>query len=703
MTYTHLLSEGKIGKITIKNRVVMAPMCLGVGQLDGTPSEKMLDYYEARAKGGAGLIITEITRVDDRTGASTFVQLAASKDCHTAPLSALAERIHRHGAKVFVQLHHPGRQNVGLMVDMIPLCTAADKVTRGKFQRVLLKIMPAAKLLLKHNFVLSSVAPSKCPPAYFAGGRVRALRKAEIKRLIGKFVDAAERVKTSGCDGVELHAAHGYLLQQFLSPYTNKREDEYGGCLDNRLRFLTDIIAGIRERCGKDFPIIVRLSVDEMYRYIGKENTGYALEEGVLAAKILERAGIDAIDVSSAGYDAMNYWLEPVTFDLGWRKNLAAAVKKAVKIPVIAANLIRSPEQAEEQLASGVQDFVALGRPFLADPEWVDKVAEGKPDSIKRCFMCLHCFESMQHNAYKLTNGGCAANPALGAERERASLEKTGQGKTVAIVGGGPAGLTAAEILSERGYNTILFEKESRLGGQVYLASRPPKKDKTAWCIDDLAAACRRNGADIRLNTPADKKTLAELSPYAVIIATGGDTLRPASINGIDGANVVSAADVLSGKVVLENKKIVIAGSGMTGLETAELLAGKNKLAVAEMADTVGPGAWFQHLDDILPKLKSAGVKFLTDKQLTSVTEYGVTLKDTRTRAAQTLACDTVILALGVRPERKLYDELSGNGAYVTEKTNADGKILLFKIGDADKSGNIAHATETAYALCKTL
>ncbi|MDR3215943.1 MAG: FAD-dependent oxidoreductase [Clostridiaceae bacterium] len=702
MTYNHLFSEGKIGKLTLKNRVVMAPMCLGTGQLDGTPSEKMLDYYEARAKGGAGLIITEITRVDDRTGASTFVQLAASRDYHTAPLGELAERVHRHGSKIFVQLHHPGRQNVGLMVDMIPMCVAADKLLKGKFKDILLKIMPAAKILLKRNMVLSSVAPSKCPPAYFAEGRVRALRKGEIKKLIGEFVDAAERVKNSGCDGVELHAAHGYLLQQFLSPYTNKRKDNYGGSLDNRMRFITEIMAGIKERCGKDFPLIVRLSVDEMYDKIDKKGTGYSLEEGILAAKILERAGADAIDVSCAGYDTMNYWLEPVSFEPGWRKNLAAAVKKAVKIPVIAANLIRSPQQAEEQIKSGIQDFAALGRPFLADPEWVNKAEAGEPSSIKRCFMCLHCFESMQHNAYKLTNGGCAANPSLGAEKERASLEKNGNGATVAIVGGGPAGLTAAEILSERGYKAVLFEKEARLGGQVYLASRPPQKDKTLWCIDDLTAACAKNGVDIRLGTVADKETLAALSPYAVIIASGGNTVRPAAIAGANGDNVYAASDVFNGAVSFEGKKIVIAGSGMTGLETAETLAKNNKLAVVEMADTVAPGTWLQHVDDILPKLKADGVKFLTSKRLMSIDAGGVTLQDTRTKKTQTLSCDAVVLALGVKPEHALYDELAADGAYSADGSK-DGKILLYKIGDADASGNIACATSSAYNLCKSL
>ena len=332
MKYEKLFTPIKIGNVEIKNRIAMAPMLMDFGQFDGTTTDQLMNYYEERAKGGTGLIITEITRVNDRTGASAFAQLGMSHDYQIEGMSKLADRIHSHGAKIFVQLHHPGRQNMGLLMGTLPLSIACDKAMPF-FKDALYKVVPAGKLLMKYHIVPRVVAPSKCENSYFSDGNNRELRKSEIKGLIKDFVAAAVRVKKSGCDGVQLHASHGYLLQQFLSPNTNHRTDEYGGSLENRMRFLLEIIAGIKEQCGQDFPIIVRLTVDECYEMIGKKGKGYDLKEGVEMAKRLEKAGVDAIDVSSAAYDTFNYWLEPTSFKCGWRKYMAAAVKEAVSIP----------------------------------------------------------------------------------------------------------------------------------------------------------------------------------------------------------------------------------------------------------------------------------------------------------------------------------------------------------------------------------
>ena len=289
------------------------------------------------------------------------------------------------------------------------------------------------------------------------------------------------RVKKAGCDGVELHSSHGYLLQQFLSPVTNRRTDEYGGSLENRMRFILNIIKGIKAACGEDFPVIVRLTVDECYEKIGEKGKGYTLDEGVEIARRLEKAGIDAIDVSCAGYDTFNYWLEPVSFEPGWRKYMAKAVKDAVSIPVIAANLIRSPEQAEQQLEDGIQDFVSLGRPHIADPHWTEKAINGK--TIRRCICCLNCFESMEANAFVGTHGECSVNPFVGHEGDL--LKKDGNGRAAVVIGAGPAGLTAADILAQRGFFVTVFEKNAMPGGQINLASAPPEKVKTAWMIDN--------------------------------------------------------------------------------------------------------------------------------------------------------------------------------------------------------------------------
>jgi len=660
----------------------MAPMLMGFGVLDGTATEKMLDYYEERAKGGTGLIFTEITRINDVTGAGAFAQLAASQDYHVESLKKLADRIHKHGAKVFVQLHHPGRQNIGLLIGTVPLSIKINRVWKG-YTDLLYKIAPGVgRYMIKNNLVLSSVAPSKVEPAYFAGGRIRALRHQEIKELIEQFVNGAERVMKAGCDGVMLHASHGYLIQQFLSPHTNRRTDEYGGSFENRMRFLLDIVKGIRQRCG-DFPIVVRLTVDECYDKVGRPGTGYGLEEGVRMAVALEKAGVDAIDVSSAGYDAFNYWLEPASFPLGWRKYMAKAVKEKVNIPVIAANLIRSPEQAVRQIEEGCQDMISLGRPHIADPHWANKVKEGREKEIKRCICCLYCIQSMQDNAYIGGHGQCAVNPHVG--KEKVELPKNGNGRTVVIVGAGPAGLMAAELAGRRGFKPVVLEKESVPGGQVATAALNESKSRIGWCIEDLEYSARLHGAEIKYNTPATYEKIKEYNPYAVIIATGGEPIIPASIPGTDGPNVCAATDIY-GKEPLPVKTAAVIGSGMTGLETAAILAKQGKkVTVVEMADTVAPGTWMQHVDDIMPVLKEHGVEIITGHKLVKVDRDRIVIEPTRGGKTRSIPTEKVLLSVGVKPSQALYNELK------------DRFDRLFLIGDASRPGRIADATASAY------
>ena len=610
MAYEKLFTPGKIGNVEIKNRIVMPPMMLGFGQFDGTPTETMMNYYEERAIGGAGLIVTEITRVNDFSGASAFAQLAISHDYHIAPLKEMIDRVHRHGTKMFIQLHHPGRQNLGLMMGTVPVSIAMHRLIGNCYDKLFYKVAPMGKKLMEKDLVLKTSSPSACDRAYSTEIKHRDIADKQDRKIIQQLRDLYLRAKKAGADGVELHAAHGYLIQQFLSPYTNQRTDCYGGSFENRLRFITEILTGIKTACGKDFPIIVRLSVDECYKEIGKPDVGYTLEDGVKMAKEIEKAGADAIDVSSAGYDTYNYWLEPTSFEPGWRKYMAAAVKKEVSIPVLAANLIRSPEQAEAQLEEGIQDFVCLGRPHIADPHWANKAKAGKANEIKRCICCLYCMESMQHNAYKGSHANCSVNPKLGHEKE--VLSRDGNGRTVVIVGAGPAGLSAAETLGRRGFKPIVLEKQPEAGGQLQLANKPPLKDKINWCIEDLVTAALHNGAEIRYNTEATPELIASLSPYAVIIATGASSVKPRSIPGVDLPNVCTTTEILDGTVRLSKQKVAVIGSGMTGLETAELLCAQgNRVTVVEMADSIAPGTWMQHIDDCMPRLLAAGPAFL--------------------------------------------------------------------------------------------
>jgi len=702
MEYKMLFTPMKIGTCEIKNRIALSPMLMGFGQFDGQATEGLMDYYEERAKGGTGLIMTEICRINDKHGAAAFAQLGMSHDYQIPKMKEFADRIHSHGAKLFVQLHHPGRQNVGLAVGTVPLCIACNRVMKS-FPKMLFSIAPKiAPTLEKYHISLRAVSASASEPAYYANTKVRALSHREVKQVIQQYIDGAVRCKKAGVDGVELHGTHGYLIQQFLSPNTNKRTDEYGGSEENRLRFLKEIVEGIRKECG-DYPIIVRLSLDEFYdkkgrvgdHYEAQPGKGYDFAQGLRYAKAIEAMGVDAIDVSSAGYDRFNYWLEPTSFELGWRKYLAAEVKKIVKIPVIAANLIRTPEQAEQQLQEGVQDFVSLGRPHIADPYFAEKAQYGREKEIKRCICCLYCIQSMQDNAYHGDHAYCSVNPTVGREKESHELVNNGKGRVVVIVGAGVAGLTCAEFLGRRGFKPIVLEKNGEVGGQIQLANKPPKKEKLGWCFEDMLTNAVKYGAEVKLNTEATVELIQSYNPFAVVIATGACAVKPRSIKGVEQANVYTTTEILNGTVKLENKKVALVGSGMTGLETAEMLVGmNNKVTIVEMQSSIAPGTWFQHLDDIIPKLDDHGTEYVVSHKLNEIDEKGIVVepvtigkdkKPVSAGAPKHIDADAVVLSLGSRPVNTLSKELEGKFDNV------------YVIGDAGKIGRIADATSQAF------
>lgn len=691
MKYERLFTPGKIGSAELKNRVVMAPMVMGTANMDGTPGEQMIQYYEERARGGVGLIITEATRVDEGTGVLAPRQLAMSSDRHIEPFAKMVRRIHRHGAKIFCELHHPGRQTLAILTATWRMSSVLGHAC-DRYWSLFFKVAQKRDLVEKTRLLPPVAAPSAVP-CRLERQKTRALTHREIVKIEDEFAQAALRVKEAGADGVELHGAHGYLIEQFLSPYTNRRTDEYGGSFENRMRFITRIIQKIRERCGADFPLIVRLSVDEFYREIGEPEHGYTLKEGLRIARALEELGVDAIDVSSGTYETMNYWLEPTEFECGWRKYLAQAVREQVKIPVLAANLIRSPEQAEEQLEEGVQDFISLGRPLLADSYWAQKAASNRADEIKRCICCLWCFESMLDGAEHRQAGQCSVNPRVCREVAiPLDPPRDGDGRPVVIAGAGPAGLTAAEVLARRGFKVTVLEKEARAGGQLTLAELPPHKEKLGWCTQDLERAALRNGAVIQYNHPATAQEILAMQPYAVFVATGAVACKPEGIPGAQRANVHTSDYALRHAKSFGGRTVAVIGSGMTGLETAELLAEDGaQVFIIEMADQIAPGTYHQHLDRAVPLLRELGVDILTGQRLTAVEDSGVTFTDTRSGAVQTRAADEVVIAIGVEQVHRLYEELKGK------------QENLFVVGDADQKGRIASATRAAFDQARTL
>ncbi len=688
MSYDMLLSPGRIGTMELRNRTVMTAAEISLNQPNGIPTERLMAYYEERAKGGVGLIIPGICRVNDMDAAGSFTQLAMSHDYHIAPMHAFAERIHAQGAKLGIQLHHAGRQGYSSVVNTLPIILPLTEKLPALWKPIY-KSVPAMMSLAEKDICMRVNAPSVVERSYHVPSPMRAMTTKEVKKLVNDFVAAAERCKKAGVDIVELHAAHGYLIQQFLSPNTNHRTDEYGGNFENRLRFLAEIVTGIKERCGKDYPLMVRLSVDEMYAEIGKVGKGYDLETGKMIAKRLEELGVDAINVSSACYDTYNYWLEPTSFVPGWRAYLAKAIKETVNIPVVAANFMRSPDQAEKQLEDGVQDFIGSARTFICDPNWVKKVESGHINEIRRCIGCLHCIKSFTENAGVNIGAGqpgeCALNPEVGHESEQ-KLSLNGDGRTVIVVGAGPAGLKAAETMARRGFKVTVLEKEQEAGGQVITASTCNLKEKLYWCIEDLMASVKKLGVKVKLNTEATPELIASFKPYAVIIASGGQAVIPRSIRGSDLPTVCVAPDIIMKRKHISEKNVVVVGSGMTGLETTEILNEcGNKVTVVEMADEVAPGTWFQLVDDEMSRIEPYGTVFLTGKRLMKIEPGHVVLEDVNTSELSTVDADEVVLSIGVRPVDELYRKL---------KTDC---MNVYKVGDAVSSGTIAHAVHSAF------
>ncbi len=644
-----LLSKGKIGTMETRNRIVMTAMGNALANNDGTVSQRDINFYGARAKGGVGLIITECTIVDER-GKGNTKQIGVYDDRFIPGLKALAEEVHKYGGKIAVQIYHPGRQGISAINGNLPMMAPSDvecKVVRQP---------------------------------------VQAMSIEQIEEMVNKFVDAAVRIKNAGIDGVEVHGAHGYLINQFLSPYTNKRTDKYGGNLENRMRFLEEIVVGIKEKCGRDFPLLVRLSVDEFLGMVGLPNEGLHIEEGVKIAKRMEELGVDALDISCGIYETMNVAWEPSSYEQGWKVHLGETIKKSVNIPVIGVSVYRDPEFANRMIEEGKIDFAGSARQHFADPEWANKAKEGRLDEIRKCISCLYCMESLMNADIVGASAQCSINIQSGREGELNDFKEDGAKKVVAIIGAGPAGLEAARILAKRRFKPVIFEKSDKLGGQLQLANKPPKKEKINWLIDYLKTQIEKAGIEVRYNTAPTVEILKQLNPYAVFIAQGSNPIMPKSIRGIDRKNVLVAEDILSGKVKLNDKKVAVVGSGMTGLETAHYLAvDGNDVNVFEMADEIGPGLFFQNLIDILGHLGSFKVKLYPKHKLVEIGEDKVVFENTETKENVHHVFDYVVLSLGRTPNTELIDEI---------KAAFDNVVVL---GDAKQAGKIRNAMESGF------
>ncbi len=639
MKYPKLFEEGRIGSLELKNRVVMTAVGCSLADASGEAGEKMIRYYEERAKGGVGLIITEITRIDDETGVGTPCQISATDTKFIPQLKSLADAVHAYDTKIFLQLHHPGNQTPSRLIDGKQPVSASD--------------------------VTCSVI----------GDKPRPLTTEEVEAMVKKFIKGAYIAQAAGIDGVEIHAAHGYLVNQFLSPHTNKRTDKYGGDFFNRMRFVTEIIKGIQFTCGPKFPISVRIDGDEFIP------DGIDKAEGIRIARYLESLGISVLNVSCGTYESGYSIVEPAVLPEGWKSHLAKDIKANVKIPVIAVNTIKHPATAEALLEGGVCDFVGTARAQLADPEWTNKAMRGEDESIRKCIGCLECFRIL-NMARPLE---CTMNPVLGQEYRRGKdhLKKDGNGRCVAVIGGGPAGMQAAAVLGERGFKTVLFEKSDRLGGTANTAAIPPSKQLIAENITAQEIELQKAGVEIRLQTPGSVEEIQKLGAEAVFMATGGIPVRP----NLPGAEKAVLAEELLEHADLrpKGKKVVIIGGGVTGLETAEVLAPDNEVTVVEMMDKVGGNLYASVLKLLEKRLAEAHVTIKTGKALKEVRDTGVLLAGAKTAFKEELDADVVVLAMGVRSDRSLAEEMKAAG------------IRTILLGDTEKTGQIRDALQSAY------
>lgn len=553
--------------------------------------------------------------------------------------------VHRHGAKIFVQLQHGGRE--------------APPAVNGGRQAM----APSVEL----NAVVGRdvIMP-------------REMTVEDIDYLVGKHIQAAKNAQAAGADGVEIHAAHGYLVQQFLSPYTNKRTDEYGGSMENRCRFLVRILKGIREACGRDFVVGARINGND---FVEGGNDSPACVE---IAKYLEPL-VDYFNVSCGVYASAATMIEPCYYAEGWRKDFVKAIKDAVKVPVIAVNTIKHPQTAEKFLAEGVSDFVGMSRMQLADPEVVKKTMAGREDLIRKCLGCMNCNKSVVAGR----NLQCAINPVTGRATVYGdeNLVKNGDGRTVVVVGGGPGGMESAMLLKKRGYNAVLLEESGVLGGSAILASKAPCKHMVAEFIDTLAAQMKELGVEVHLNTPGTVENIKKFNPYGVVVACGGRQIVP-KIPGEDRDNVYYIEDVLLDRVKFEGRKIAVIGGGHVGLEVAHYLCDKNKVTVVEMQDEVGVTIYRTAKYKLISLLEESGVKILTGHAIAGVVDGGVELKNMKTGDIENEEAEIVVMALGNTPDR----------SYEAELENAFGKIVF--VGDAVKGGTMADATHSAYENC---
>lgn len=636
--YDLLFTPTRVGSLELKNRFVMPAMDSHHTTCEHQYSEQALNYYGERARGGFGLLITEYMCVSEE-GLAHSTQAGIYDDCFLPMLSRLVQRIHEEGGKVFAQLQHSGRrQGIGVTA-----------------------LMPVG---------------ASCIPAEGCQDRVHELTAEEVQIVKGRFAEAAIRAQKAEFDGVEIHAAHGYLLAQFLSKASNKRVDRYGGTITDRARIICEILRDIKKVCGADYPVSVRIS--------GQEDTfgGNDIEDAMVQSRLFESAGADVINVS-CGMAIHSYFSKP-----GFNLDLTRRIKEIVDIPVIGIGRINDPTLALTAVAGGYCDYIALGRQSICDPHFPEKVKRGCLDEILTCTGCMQrcLYSDFFEEGYGIS---CMINPFSGKEGMW-TVEEARNKKKIAVIGAGPAGLQAAWILGKRGHSVTVYEKEAYAGGQYRLAAASPMKQGLGKTISTYLAFCKKYGVVIQYNTEVDRNFL-EIKEYdEIILAVGAIPVIPVIV-GINSRNVCLASDILACRNVLHKQKVLVLGAGLVGAETAEFLTGyHNAVTIVDMIDEIAPTAPPRPRSDLLEHLGQQKVKSVLGSRVLEILADGIRYEKSGT-VHELHGFDTIVLAFGSHPDLLLYDELKE----LTKNVHI--------IGDSDKAGDakkaIFEATELALEL----
>ena len=701
MPHPTLLTQGRIGPITTRNRVVFPAMDQNSCD-DGAITDLNIAHYEARARGGVGLLILETSAVAWPIGATSLHQPALSDDRFIPGLARLAEAVHRHGSKMVVQVCHHGK-------------TAGVDAMQDREQ-----IVPSVPLPADENDISAISMDELMKMAGLTGGKrakQRAATPEDLAWVVEQFADAAERVQKAGLDGVEIHAAHGYLISTFLSPHYNLRDDEYGGSVQNRSRLLVEIVTAIRARCGGGFAIIVRLD--------GREYVDGGITPELCAeyAVIAEAAGADAIHVSASGPNSMGVGFTngPLPWQPDQYIGFAAVVKLSVSIPVIAVGRIL-PDAAEKHLKNGDCDFVSMGRQLLADPDLPAKLLSGTPERVRTCINCFVCV------AQNFWDGApiCAINAELG-HYDEGSVTPASTRRRVVVVGGGPGGMEAARVAAIRGHSVTLLEKAPHLGGTARFSSLTTPMN--AELVRYLSVEIARLDVDVRTSTPVTASLLHELNAEVVVVATGARRERP-EIPGATLPHVFSGDDLralltgddptaaarlplfrrlivsagrslglmsnmdrvrsLSKRWMPIGKSVVVVGGGLVGVELAEYLAERGrKVTVLEEGDKLGLEMAHPRRARALFEARSRSVEFITGAELSAITQSNVEFRvgdDLRT-----IRADAVVIASGVHPDDTIARRLTDDGF--------DVRV----VGDAGSVGYIEGAIRTGYLAGRSL